>query len=97
MNYMVTGYDYTDEKALERRMAVREEHMSTVVELKAQGKIIFAAAKVNNKGEMCGSIIFMEVTSKEEVDAYLEREVYIKRKVWERVEVEECKVPALFK
>lgn len=97
MTFLVTGYDYTDAQALERRLAVREAHMTNIVKLKAEGKILFAAAKVNEADQMCGSFVFMEVASREEVEAYLEKEVYVSGKVWERVEVEEVKVPDLFR
>ena len=97
MNFIVTGYDYKDALALERRLSVREEHMENIIQMKSEGKILFASAKVNDAGQMCGSIVFMEVSSKDEVEAYLEKEIYVKAKVWERVEIVACKIPELFK
>lgn len=96
MNYIITGYDYKDDKALERRMAVREEHMKNIEAMKNEGKILYAAAMINDQDQMCGSTLFVEMT-KEEVDAYLEIEAYIKGKVWETVDVTPCKIPPLFR
>lgn len=97
MNFIVNGYDYTDEKALERRMAARDAHMANIKDMKASGEILFAAAKLNEQGDMCGSTMILEMESRQDVDHYLEREAYIKEKVWEKVEVIECKVPPIFK
>ncbi len=36
MNFVINGYDFTDDKALERRMSVREQHMATILEMKKQ-------------------------------------------------------------
>ena len=97
MNFVVNGYDFTDDKALERRMSVREQHMATILEMKNSGKIVFAAAKIDKKGNMCGSTIYLEVESEDEVERYLDKEVYISGKVWDKVTVEICKIPPLFK
>ncbi len=97
MNFIVTGYDYTDDKALERRMNAREAHMAGIVAMKKKGEILSAAAMLNDKEDMCGSTIFLEMDSREDVDKYIENEPYIKSKVWEKVTVVACKIPPLFK
>lgn len=97
MNFIVNGYDYTDEKALDRRMKARQAHMANIEDMKAKGEILFAAAKLNDKGDMCGSTMILEMSSKSDVEKYLENEAYVKEKVWEKVEILECKVPPLFR
>lgn len=97
MNFIVTGFDYTDEKALERRMAAREAHVENIKAMKAKGEILYAAARLNDAGEMCGSVMFLEMDDRAAVDAYLEEEAYVKQKVWEKVDVVACKIPPLFK
>lgn len=97
MTFIINGYDYTDDKALERRMKAREAHMSNIRIMKEKGKILFAAAMLNEQDQMCGSTMILEMASREEVDSYLSMEPYIEDNVWERVEVKECKVPDLFR
>lgn len=97
MNFLVTGYDYKDKEALERRMAVRELHMDNIVSMKEKGEILYAAAMLNNDGDMCGSTLILELESRQAAEAYVENEAYVKGKVWEKVEIVECKVPPLFK
>lgn len=97
MNFVINGYDFTDDKALERRMSVREKHMALIREMHTAGTVIFAAAKIDEVGNMCGSTLYLEVESEDEVQSYLEKEIYISGKVWDKVTVELCKVPPLFK
>lgn len=97
MNFIVNGYDFTDDQALERRMLAREAHMAGIVSMTEKGQLLMAAAKLNTKGDMCGSTMILEMESRAAVEAYLENEPYIRQKVWERVEIIDCKVPPLFK
>lgn len=94
MTFIVNGYDYEDGK--ERRFNAREVHLENIKKMKAEGKILYAAAML--KGEdMCGSTLILEMDSKADVDAYLDQEAYVVQKVWERVEVIPCKVPPMFR
>ena len=97
MNFIVRGHDFTDEKALDRRMAVRESHITGIVEMKAKGQILFAAAMVNDRDEMCGSTMILEMDSRADVEAYVKNEAYVIGRVWDTVEIVECKVPPLFR
>ncbi len=40
MEFVVIAYDYKDEKALERRMAVREAHLKGAAKMFAEGKLL---------------------------------------------------------
>jgi uncharacterized protein YciI len=97
MNFIVNGYDYKDKDALERRMAAREGHMAGIQTLVSNGQILYAAAMINEKEEMCGSCIIMEMPNKAAVEAYLKEEAYIVGKVWEKVDIIPCKIPPLFR
>ena len=44
MEFAVIANDYKDENALERRMAVREEHLKFADEMHKQGKWLYASA-----------------------------------------------------
>lgn len=93
MEFVVIGYDGKDEKALERRISVREEHLSNARRLFDSGKLIFASAMLDDDGNMNGSIMFCDFPSKEELQKeWLDNEPYIKGKVWEKVIIRRAKV-----
>lgn len=96
MYFIVNGYDHTDKNALNRRMEAREEHMQGVEAFHKSKNFLFAAAMLNDKGNMCGSTIIVDFENRKALDAWLEEEAYVKGNVWERVEVIECKIPPLF-
>lgn len=97
MNFIVTGYDYMDDQALERRMTAREAHMANIEKMHAKGQILMAAAHLNEEGNMCGSTMILEMDSQEAVEAYLKDEAYVVGKVWEDVLITPCKIPPLFR
>lgn len=97
MNFIVRGIDYTDSDALNRRMAARQAHMENIEKMYADGSLLYAGAMLNEAGDMAGSTLFLEMDSKEDVEAYIQEEAYVKGKVWEYVSIEVCKIPPLFK
>jgi uncharacterized protein YciI len=98
MQFLVTGMDGTDEGAPERRASVREAHLAMGKELQDSGNMLFAAAILNESGQMVGSSIICDFESREELDAWLNSEPYVTGKVWESIRIEQCKVgPAFLK
>lgn len=96
MQYIVTGYDGTDEKAIDRRLDAREEHLKGVEKRFRAGEHLYAAALLDETGKMIGSLMVVEYPSREELDKWLENEPYIIGKVWEKVEIKPCSVAPLF-
>ena len=96
MKFLVQGYDGTDAKAYERRADAREQHLENLKKSQQSGKILFAAAMLNQESKMCGSTLIMEFENREELDSWLEKEPYVLGKVWEKIEITECKVPPSF-
>lgn len=97
MQFIVMGYDGTDEGALARRMAAREDHLKVCADSVANGTQLIGAAMMDSNGKMNGSCMIMNFDTRAELDAWLKSEPYIAGKVWERVDVIECKVPDTFK
>jgi len=93
--YLVTGYDYTDEGALERRMNIRPHHLDGVKQLKANGNFIAAAAFLNDEGNMIGSVMMLQFESEEQLDAWKLAEPYVTQNVWESVDVKPIKVAVI--
>jgi len=73
--------------ALAERLAVRNLHLSGVVDLKREGRIIEGGAILDAEGNMAGSVVLCDFPDRAALDAYLESEVYVRNKVWETVEV----------
>lgn len=96
MQFIVTGYDGTDEGALERRLAVREEHLKLAKSMADEGKLLYAMAIVDENEKMIGSVMVMEVPTRENLDEYLKTEPYIIGNVWQKIDIKSCKVAPIF-
>ena len=90
--YIVTGYDYTDEGALKRRMDIRPHHLDGARDLKEKGNYVVGGALLNEEGNMIGSIMILQFENEEELDAWKRSEPYITQKIWESVDVKPFKV-----
>ena len=96
MQYIVTGFDGTDEKAMDRRLAVREEHLESVKKRFEAGEHLYGAAMLDDAGKMIGSMMVVEYPSREELDKRLKNEPYVTGDVWRKIEIKPCKVAPLF-
>lgn len=79
MQYLVIAYD--NENSLEKRMGAREAHLEGTKQLIADGKIINAAALIEEE-QMVGSTLFVDFSSEDELNAWLENEPYVTNGVW---------------
>ena len=95
MQFLVCGYDGDDDGALDRRMAVRQEHLALGDKLTAEGTMLFAVALLDGD-KMVGSAIVVEVASRDDVERWLQIEPYVVGDVWRRIEVTACRVGPRF-
>ena len=94
MQFIVTGYDGTDDKALERRLAARDKHIQTFKNNLKNKSFLYGAAIINNEGNMSGSVIICEFPSKEILkQEWLDKEPYVLENVWQKIDIKEAKVP----
>ena len=93
--YLITGYDYTDEGALQRRMNVRPHHLDGAKELKANGNYLIGGAILNEEGKMIGSVMILQFETEEGLDAWKQGEIYITQKIWETVDIKPYRVAAV--
>ncbi len=93
--YLITALDFTEEAALERRLAAREQHLAGAKKLKADDNLIVAGAMLNNEGKMTGSTMIVQFENREDLDNWLENDPYVKGKVWEKIEVKPFRVAAI--
>ncbi len=93
MQFIVMGYDGTDEDALNRRMSARKDHLDMAQKLYAAGRWLYAAALLDDDGKMVGSMIVCDFESREDLESqWLKNEAYITGKVWVKVEVQRAQV-----
>ena len=96
MQFLVTAYDGTDSDAPQRRQAVRAEHIVLGEKLKAQGHLLYAGAILNEEGQMKGSAMFFEFPDQTGLDEWLQQEPYVSGKVWDKIEIQACRVGPMF-
>ena len=95
MQYIVTGYDFTDDEAIQRRLNVRPHHLDFARATKAAGNLISAAAILNEDGNAVGSVMFLQFDTEEELNAWKSSEPYFTQGVWETVDVKPARVAEL--
>jgi uncharacterized protein YciI len=93
--YLITGYDYTDEGALDRRMAVRPHHFDNAKLYKEKGNYITGGAILDDNGKMIGSAMVLQFENEEELEAWKKGEPYINQKIWETVDVKPFKLASV--
>jgi len=92
MQFLVIGKDGTDEKAKERRVAVRDAHLKLGDEMEASGERWYGCVMLDDNDKMIGSMAVMDFPSEKELQEWLKREPYVVGKVWKTVEVYKCNV-----
>ncbi len=90
--FLVLAYDGTDAGAAERRKAARPGHFEGIKPMVEKGEITYAGAILDDAGKMIGSAVFVEFPSRQELDAWLDREPYVKERVWQKIEVKPVRV-----
>jgi uncharacterized protein YciI len=96
MQFLVTAYDGTDSGAQDRRLAARPAHIALGDKYRDEKKHLYAAAILNDDGQMIGSAMVVEFSNRAELDNWLAEEPYVVGKVWEKIEIKPCKVGPSF-
>ncbi|MDE1150997.1 MAG: YciI family protein [Micavibrio sp.] len=94
MQFIIMGHDHADAKP--RRAESRQAHLDALAPLKDSGRVLYAAALLDDSAEMVGSMIVADFDSRAEVDAYLAAEPYVQNNVWGKIDVTACKVAPSF-
>lgn len=90
MQFLVIGLDGTDEKAMERRLASREEHIKLGDKLVKDGNVWYGAALLDDNGNMKGSVFMVDFPSEKELQKWLDIEPYVTGDVWKEVTIHKC-------
>jgi uncharacterized protein YciI len=96
MQYLVVGYDGTDSETLNRRMAARSAHIALGDKMRAEGKMLYGVAILDDNEKMIGPVLICEFSTRPELDEWLKIEPYVTGKVWEKIEVKHCRVGPSF-
>lgn len=92
MQFLVIGKDGKDERAMEKRMLMRDAHIKLGDEMEASGERWYGCVMLNDDGKMIGSMAVMDFPSEKELQKWLKVEPYMVGKVWQTVEVYKCNV-----
>ena len=87
MQFILIAYDGTDSDALERRLKVRQEHLTKIEKMKEKGEFIAGGAILDDNGKMTGSMIVYELPDRKTLDDRLRDEPYFTTGVWKQVEI----------
>jgi hypothetical protein len=85
--FLILAKDYTDPDALQRRLSVREAHLARMHVEKEKGSFVTGGAKLDDAGRMVGSMLVVDLETKESVEKWVSVDPYITGKVWEDVEI----------
>lgn len=97
MQFLVLGYDGSDDGALARRMAARDAHLKAAEQFHKNGQWLYATAILNDAGTMVGSMIVCEFPSQKHLhEQWLDHEPYILGNVWQRIEIQRAQVAPFF-
>lgn len=94
MQFIIMAHDHPN--SLDKRLAVRQKHIDVCTVMKQDKSMLYGVALVDDKGDMCGSMIVLDVADRAAVDAYLAREPYVEAGVWGKIDVIPCKVGPSF-
>jgi len=92
MQFLVTANDFMDDDAINRRQAVRTEHLAAATELMRKGILLSAGAFLDESGKMIGSSLLYEIESRDKLIDLLESDPYMIGKVWELYSIQEIKL-----
>jgi len=88
MEFLLIGYDGTDEGAPGRRLAVRERHLALFDEFTKRGHFKYGCALLDDDQNMVGSAIVCEFSSRAELEEqWLSQEPYVLGGVWKTIEM----------
>ncbi len=96
MQFIIIAHDGTDTDALSRRLTARPAHITLSEQAVKRGEQLMGAALLNDREQMCGSVMIVEFGSREKLDEWLKIEPYVTGNVWQKIEILPCKIGPSF-
>lgn len=85
--FLMEAKDHSDSEALQRRLAVRNLHITRMKIEKEKGIFIVGGAMLNDNNEMCGSVIILSMPDKSAVEHWVQKDPYIQNRVWNEITI----------
>ena len=95
MQFLVNAWDFTDDEAIDRRLANREAHIEGVKKLIADGRFLSGGAILSDDGKMIGSTLHLDFPDRARLEAHLQADPYVAGKVWDKIQVYPIKLVPL--
>ncbi len=92
VEYLITALDGTDAEALDRRLAVREAHLTGAQRLAERGELLSGGAILDDDGRMIGSSMHVAFADQEAFDAWYAAEPYVTGNVWQDVTIRPMRI-----
>jgi len=92
VEYLVIGWDGTDEGALDRRLAVRDAHLAGAQRLAERGELLSGGAILDDEGRMVGSSMHVCFSDQDAFDAWYAGEPYVTGDVWRDITVRPMRI-----
>ncbi len=92
MQFIIEALDHTDADALNRRMAVREQHLAGAAALRRSDNYILGGAKLDKDDKMIGSTMVLKFENEADFQAYFDQEPYVVNNVWGKINVYKFRV-----
>lgn len=96
MQFIIMAKDGDDAEAINRRLAAREAHIKYGEDAAKRGEQIIAAALLDDKEQMRGSLLIVDFPDIESLKKWLDTEAYITGNVWKDIDVIPCKIAPAF-
>ncbi len=90
--FLILAADFKDGEALDRRLAVREQHLERARKEHANGVLKVGGASLSDAGKMHGSMLVVELENEEAVKQWIAEDPYIIGRVWDNVRIEPFKI-----
>ena len=87
MQFAIIAYDGDDNEALNRRMAVRDQHIALSDQLLSSGNGLFGGAILDEESRMVGTVKIVQFDTEEEFQKYMDSEPFVTGGVWKNIEV----------
>lgn len=87
MQFIITAYDFTDEDAINRRLANREAHLAGLERMTKEGTFLSGGAILNKEGKMIGSSAHVEFPCISDVKSWIATDPYTIGEVWDNVQI----------
>jgi uncharacterized protein YciI len=96
MQFLVLAYDGRDEGAVERRMQARPAHLAVAEQMATSGMLRYATSILDESDSMVGSMLVLDVASRDDLDKWLQEDPYVTGNVWQDVTVTPCRTAPMF-